>query len=634
MMKIMACSGLLFFFSVMVMQYFLLTTAQPTYTFHSCNNTANYTSNSSFSVNLNLSFSYLNANAYTNRFYNTSTGQLPDKAYSLFLCRADISPELCQNCIMDASEIIRDRCPNQEEAFIMYDECMLRYSNRSIFSVMEIIPPCIFFSQYNISADSGRFNSTLAGLMDGLVAKANSSSDLFATGDVNYTSLSRIYGLAQCTPDISPVECNNCLHVSVTAMLSLFHGKQGGRVFRPSCNIRYEIYPFYQPRAATPADQSPPASSTSSLPDNKGNERNTSNVVIIVVPTTVIVILLIVSICIFLKMRKPKDNFQTAGEITNVESVQFDFSTIRSATDNFSDENKLGKGGFGEVYRGRLSNGQEIAVKRLSRNSGQGDVEFKNEVLLVAKLQHRNLVRLLGFCLEGNERLLIYEFVPNTSLDHYIFDPMKRADLDWERRYKIIAGIARGVLYLHEDSRLRIIHRDLKAGNILLDAKMNPKISDFGLARLFILDQTEGSTNRIVGTYGYMAPEYAMFGQFSTKSDVFSFGVLTLEIAWRNWREGTASNLIDPTLKKGGGPKAEMMRCIHISLLCVQQNVAYRPDMASVVLMLNSDSIALSLPTQPPSFMESNVQSATLVQLDINGEKTNYEVSVSELYPR
>ncbi|KAI4370124.1 hypothetical protein MLD38_018505 [Melastoma candidum] len=165
-----------------------------------------------------------------------------------------------------------------------------------------------------------------------------------------------------------------------------------------------------------------------------------------------------------------------------VESLQFNLHIIVEATENFSDSKKLGQGGLGCVYLGKLPNGQEIAVKRLSRISGQGQIEFKNEVVLLAKLQHRNLVRLLGFCLEGKERLLVYEFVPNSSLDQFIFDPLKRAYLNWDTRSKIITGIARGLMYLHEDSRLRIIHRDLKASNILLDSEMNPKVSDFGMA--------------------------------------------------------------------------------------------------------------------------------------------------------
>ncbi|KAL4597845.1 hypothetical protein ACB092_11G017700 [Castanea dentata] len=304
------------------------------------------------------------------------------------------------------------------------------------------------------------------------------------------------------------------------------------------------------------------------------------------------------------------------------------------------------------LSKGKLSNGQEIAVKRLSMKSRQGDLEFKNEVLLVVKLQHRNLIRLLGFCIEGNERLRIYEFVPNISLGHFIFDPTKRAQLGWERRYQIIRGIARGILYLNEDSRLRIIHRDLKTRNILLDAEMTPKISDFGMEKLFVPDQTKGCTNRIVG---YMAPEYARTRQFSVKSDIFSFGVLILEIvsgqkitclhngedreyllsyAWKSWMEGTATNLIDPTLRDS--QITEIMRCIHTGLLCVQKQPVARPNMTSVVAMINRDSITLPVPTQPADFTrrQSVVVLNTPLQQDIGSHVTKYELAITELYPR
>ncbi|KAL6197538.1 hypothetical protein ACLB2K_033146 [Fragaria x ananassa] len=178
----------------------------------------------------------------------------------------------------------------------------------------------------------------------------------------------------------------------------------------------------------------------------------------------------------------------------------FDFDTIIAATDHFSRINELGHGGFGSVYKGKLPNEQNVAVKRLSKTSGQGIEEFKNEVVLIARLQHRNLVKLLGCCIKGEERILVLEYMPNKSLDSFLFDHTRRSFLDWERRFEIINGIARGILYLHQDSRLRIIHRDLKPSNVLLDAEMNPKISDFGMARIFHGNQIQDKTSRIVGT--------------------------------------------------------------------------------------------------------------------------------------
>ncbi|RZR88646.1 hypothetical protein BHM03_00016269, partial [Ensete ventricosum] len=212
----------------------------------------------------------------------------------------------------------------------------------------------------------------------------------------------------------------------------------------------------------------------------------------------------------------------------------FDLSTVKAATNNFSVGNKLGEGGFGIVYKGVLRDGKNIAVKMLSRCSSQGPDEFRNELLLIANLQHRNLVRLLGYCIEGDERILILEYMENKSLDAFIYgidlDKTKSKLLDWKKRLHIIIGIARGLLYLHHDSYLRVVHRDLKPSNILLDKDMNPKISDFGIARIFEGDDIEENNTTNITCSGYMAPEYITEGVFSFKSDVFSFGVIVLEI--------------------------------------------------------------------------------------------------------
>uniref|UniRef100_A0A453FPS5 Receptor-like serine/threonine-protein kinase n=1 Tax=Aegilops tauschii subsp. strangulata TaxID=200361 RepID=A0A453FPS5_AEGTS len=252
------------------------------------------------------------------------------------------------------------------------------------------------------------------------------------------------------------------------------------------------------------------------------------------------------------------ENKVSSGE-DDLDLPLFDLAVILAATDNFAAESKLGEGGFGPVYLGRLEDGQEVAVKRMSKKSSQGVEEFKNEVRLIAKLQHRNLVRLLGCCIDEDERMLVYEFMHNNCLDTFIFDEAKRKLLGWSKRFEIILGIARGLLYLHEDSRVKIIHRDMKASNVLLDRNMVPKISDFGIARMFGGDQTTAYTLKVIGTYGYMSPEYAMDGVFSIKSDIYSFGVMVLKIvtgkkirgfyddeldlnlcgyAWMLWKEG------------------------------------------------------------------------------------------------
>ncbi|KAF8009503.1 hypothetical protein BT93_J0489 [Corymbia citriodora subsp. variegata] len=326
--------------------------------------------------------------------------------------------------------------------------------------------------------------------------------------------------------------------------------------------------------------------------------------------------------------------------MNDIDLPLYDFAAVAVATNHFSQTNKLGAGGFGSVYKGTLSTGQEVAVKRLSKYSGQGPDEFMNEVLLIARLQHRNLVGLVGCCIEGEERMLIYEYMPNKSLDCFIFDHDRSSFLAWKRRFDIVLGIARGLLYLHRDSKLQVIHRDLKTSNILLDADLNPKISDFGLARIFQGDDTEEETRRIVGTYGYMSPEYAFDGKFSMKSDIFSFGVLLVEIvsskrnrgfrhpdhhhtllghAWLLWSEGRTMELIDESIC-ASFVESQVKRCIQMGLLCVQKFPEDRPTMSSVVFMLENEGATLPPPKEPGFFVErsSGSPDAYLVKEESN----------------
>ncbi|RDX71320.1 G-type lectin S-receptor-like serine/threonine-protein kinase, partial [Mucuna pruriens] len=331
----------------------------------------------------------------------------------------------------------------------------------------------------------------------------------------------------------------------------------------------------------------------------------------------------------------------------------FDFRKLADATNNFHSQNKLGQGGFGPVYKGKLEDEQEIAVKRLATASGQGMQEFLNEVEVISKLQHRNLVRLLGCCIEAEEKMrnigkgkpncggsatfltdlnVISHNVSLTFLKFIFADPLKQKLLDWEKRFNIIEGIARGLLYLHRDSRLRIIHRDLKPSNILLDEELNSKISDFGMAKIFGDSEVRGKTKKIVGTYGYISPEYAMQGIVCEQSDVFSFGVLLLEIvsgrrntsiyedeesltligfAWKSWNNNNITSLVDPQIYDPRFYK-DMLRCVHIGLMCVQELVRDRPIMATVISMLHSEIVDIPPPKQP-AFVHSQTLSGTLM---------------------
>ncbi|KAI8026198.1 putative LRR receptor-like serine/threonine-protein kinase [Camellia lanceoleosa] len=376
---------------------------------------------------------------------------------------------------------------------------------------------------------------------------------------------------------------------------------------------------------------------SNNLPTSKKNK--TGLIVGIVVPIGVVCLLSVLALYCFIQQRK-RSHKSEDEELRGMDAKPYTFSyaELRAATEDFHPANKLGEGGFGPVYKvshssnqgqaGTLNDGRVVAVKQLSVASRQGKTQFVTEIATISAVQHRNLVKLYGCCIEGDKRLLVYEYLENRSLDQALFGN-RSLYLDWPTRFDICLGVARGLAYLHEESRLRIVHRDVKASNILLDSGLNPKISDFGLAKLYDDKKTHMST-RVAGTIGYLAPEYAMRGHLTEKVDVFSFGVVALEIvsgrlnsdssleqekiyllewAWHLHEINHEVKLVDANLSEFH--EEEVKRVIGVALLCTQTSPMLRPSMSRVVGMLSGDFEVSAITTRPGYLTDWNFNDTT-----------------------
>ncbi|KAJ6728737.1 CYSTEINE-RICH RECEPTOR-LIKE PROTEIN KINASE 25 [Salix koriyanagi] len=347
----------------------IITQAQdPTFLYNYCPNKTTYTRNSTYQANLNLVLSSLSSNATRNNingFYNVSVGQAPDVVYGMFLCRGDVSDSVCRSCVTFATKDVLEKCPVEKLAIIWYDECQLRYSNRNFFSTVDQDFTLFMMSPNNVTVDPDRFNQLVATTLNNIstrAASAPSGAKKFAVQQANYTGVQKLYTLVQCSPDLSTSDCRRCLEGALSNLGTCCNRKQGGRVIVPSCNFRYEVYEFYNATAAVeavpappPATPSPPPPSGSKTSGKGKGGVSTGLIIAIVIPVAVSLVLFFLGCC-FLS-RRAKNNRYTAeendvgNEITNVESLQFDLSSIEDATNNFSADNKLGEGGFGEVYK-------------------------------------------------------------------------------------------------------------------------------------------------------------------------------------------------------------------------------------------------------------------------------------------
>ncbi|KAL6896566.1 hypothetical protein ACP4OV_007138 [Aristida adscensionis] len=615
--------------------------------YRDCPNTpgGTYSPNSTYRSNLAALAAALIKNASAFGSAAGSAGAAaPDVVYGVALCRGDSTGPICADLLAaafaaaaaNASEPDTDDAPVCElrrNVTLYYDRHQLRFSDRDFLSGYGNSPEWAENNTNLVDASAAAaFRARVAELLGAAADAAAGRPGRYAGGESWSEEGGRpVYAVAQCTRDMAPGRCRACLAGAIAGMRWRLNARQiGGRVIGVRCVVRYEMDPFFRMDNMTLHLRMP-------------NPKSTANKMW---PWTVVALAgVAVCICCFVllrKLKKRKRRERAMSElrrlsvaIQNVTTLWrleegnsgfslYDFSEIRDATCNFSTQNMLGQGGFGSVYKGELPNGLHIAVKRLSEYSRQGLLEFKTEIQLVAKLQHRNLIKLLGCCIHGDEeKMLVYEYMPNKRLDNFIFDNVNREVLNWPKRLHIIGGISQGLLYLHKHSTVCVVHRDLKASNILLDSEMNAKISDFGIARIFCTNAMQSSTTRVVGTIGYIAPEYALDGICSIKSDVFSYGVLVLEIisgkktrgsyqyngnlysliayAWQLWKNDRWHELVDPCLEDGGH-HAMLKRCMQVALLCVQEDVEDRPAMDDVVRSLSSESVSLAEPKKPAYF--------------------------------
>ncbi|KAF7107453.1 hypothetical protein CFC21_108074 [Triticum aestivum] len=544
---------------------------------------------------------------YDQRRVTTTTG--PDRAdeYALAQCRPDVPADECLRCLNACLGTLDTRC---DSAAVRYDSCLLRSSPHN-FSSFDV-------NEYTVAVFDGNAPSlpkkVPTGLLGKVAANATANRSRTAAGIADYPDAAAtggrgpasVYGLAQCITQMTAQDCGSCLRGALSRLSDEFNSSAGMQVLRPSCMLRYAGSPFFNASllpvthvAVPEGDGAAAPEGSNSLPQSKDRVK----VIALSCFAGGAAILALILVALWSKRRGRKSKSATGGG-------NYSYQTLVNATANFSEENRLGSGGCGVVYKGILENKKEIAIKKLARKNLK---ELEREVSLVAELQHENLVKFLGHCFQDDKMFLVYEYLSSKSLSNYFKGSGDYQKLDWAKWLNIIKGVARGLTYLHLDSGKDIVHRDLKPSNVLLDSNFGAKIADFDLARGYNRERSHESTRNTAGTYGYIAPECYAEGKFSTKSDVYSFGVMVLEIivgqsinrfendnctglvehVWQHWSDLRVGDVLDRD-HLGLGNHEQMQqasRCVQVALLCVQNDRSRRPAMDEVTYFLSNEML-------------------------------------------
>ncbi|KAF8037036.1 hypothetical protein BT93_B0071 [Corymbia citriodora subsp. variegata] len=546
------------------------------------------------------------------RWANDSiTSPLPE-IYALAQCHGDLSHDDCLLCFAQSRTIL-PRCSvlAANSGRLYLDGCFIRsdyynFFNETVDAQHDMVK-CA--NQSSVSADQQtrqQFAEKVDRVLRNVSAVAPKNKGFAVFEEERTGGVAGVYALAQCWNTLDEKGCRECLKNAMIKARNCTPGDEG-RAMNAGCFMRYSTQRFY----TVPTD---------------GDSLKLG--IIIAIASSVAAATSLVLIGAYVGYRKLSKKREVQKRLFGVPAIvrrsnlNFNYELLEKATDFFDESRKLGQGGAGSVFKGILPDGRVVAVKRLVFNTRQWVDDFFNEVNLISGIQHKNLVRLLGCSIEGPESLLVYEYVPNRSLDQILFVKNATRILSWQERLNVISGTAEGLAFLHGPCGVKIIHRDIKSSNVLLDEDLTAKIADFGLVRCLDPEKSHVSTG-IAGTLGYMAPEYLVKGQLTEKADVYSFGVLVLEIlsgrknsvfgqvsgsilqsVWKQYKSNSLAECIDPVLE-GKFPISEAMKVLQIALLCTQASPELRPSMSEVVEMLIDQECMVPMPTQPP-FLNNN----------------------------